>query len=67
VMPKTRAAPQAAASAKNGTTVRAIDAAVMMGDRWPDRWLVSAPRVDPAPICSGLQVRLTAYPIGQSC
>ena len=25
------------------------------------------PQVEPAPICSGLQVRLTGHPIGQSC
>jgi hypothetical protein len=67
VMPKTSAAAHAPTSARDGTTIRAIDVAVMIRDRWPDRWLVSTPKVDLAPICSGLQVRLTGYPIGQSC
>ena len=36
VMPKTSAAPHAATSARDGTTI-------MIRDRWPDRWLVSTP------------------------
>src|SRR5260370_6731963 len=63
VIPKTSAAPHAATSARDGTTIRPIDVAVMIRDRWPDRWLLG-PRVDPAPICSGHQVR---YPTGQPC
>lgn len=43
VMPKTSAAPHAATSARDGTTIRAIDVTVMIRDRWPDRWLVSTP------------------------
>ena len=63
VMPKTRAARQAAASAKNGTTVRAIDAAVMMGDRWPDRWLVSAPGLTLRPFVPVIKSALTGIPV----
>ncbi len=43
VMPKTSAAAHAPTSAIDGTTIRAIDVAVMIRDRWPDRWLVSTP------------------------
>src|SRR6266851_6553182 len=43
VMPKTSAAPNAATSAKYGTTVRPIDVAVIIHDTWLDRWLVSTP------------------------
>jgi hypothetical protein len=41
VMPRTGAAPHAATSAS--TTIRTIDVAVMVRDRWPDRWFVSTP------------------------
>jgi hypothetical protein len=43
VMPKAIAATHAATSATDGRTIRAIDVAVMIRDRWPDRWLVSTP------------------------
>ncbi len=62
VMPKTSAAPHAATSARDGTTIRPIDVPVKIRDPWPDRWLVSTPGVDPALICSGHQVRLTGIP-----
>src|ERR1700676_726764 len=65
LLPKTKAAPHAATSATDGTTIRPIDLAIMIPDRWLDRRLVSAP-LESAPICSGLQVRLTGL-IGQSC
>jgi hypothetical protein len=58
VMPKTSAAPHAATSARDGRTIRAIDVAVMI--RPLARSLARHhPGVDPAPICSGHQVRLT--------
>ena len=62
VMPKTSAAPHAATSARDGTTIRPIDVAVKIRDPWLDRWLVRTPGVDPALICSGHQVRLTGIP-----
>ena len=58
VMSKTSAAPHAATSARDGTTIRPIDAAVIIA---PLGQIVgsSAPQLDPAPICSGHQVCLT--------
>ena len=41
VMPKTSAAPHAATSAKDGTTIRSIDMTVIIDDPWLDRWLFS--------------------------
>ena len=59
VMPKTSAAPHAATSARDGTTIRLIDVAVMTRDRGS---LAQPSRAEPAPICSGHQVRLTGIP-----
>ena len=44
VMPKASAAPHAATSASDGTTIRVIDLAVMIRAPWLNRWLVSTPR-----------------------
>jgi len=41
VIPKTSAAPHAATSATDGTTIRLIDVAVILRNPQPDRWLVS--------------------------
>ena len=41
VMPKTSAATHAPTNARDGTTIRAINVAVMIRDRRPDRWLVT--------------------------
>jgi hypothetical protein len=43
VTPNTSAAAHAPTSARDGTTIRVIDVAVIIRDRWPDRWLVSTP------------------------
>src|SRR6266436_2001735 len=53
--PTTSAATHAATSAKYNTAIRPIDVAVMIRDPWPDRWLASTPRADPALICFGHQ------------
>ena len=42
-MPKASAATHAAISARDGTAIPLIDLAVMVCDRWPNRWLVSTP------------------------
>jgi hypothetical protein len=44
-MPKTSAATHTATSARDTTAIRLIDVAVMVCDRWPNRWLVSTPEV----------------------
>src|SRR4029077_7267433 len=41
--PETNAALYAAASARNGMAIRPIDVGVMVGNQWPNRWLVSTP------------------------
>src|SRR5665811_732981 len=67
VMPKTSAAPHAATSARDRTTIRLIDVTVIDTRPLARSLARQHPRVDPALICSGHQVRLTGYPIGQSC
>ena len=62
MIPKASAAPHAATSASDGTTIRVIDVAVMMRAPWLDRWLVSTPWGDSAPICYGHQVRQPGFP-----
>jgi hypothetical protein len=62
MIPKASAAPHAATSTSDGTTIRVIDVAVMIRAPWLDRWLVSTPWGDSAPICYGHQVRQTGYP-----
>jgi hypothetical protein len=41
VMPKTSAATHAPTNTRDGTSIRAINVAVMIRDRRPDRWLVT--------------------------
>ena len=41
--PETNAAPHVAVSARNGMAIRPIDMGVMVGNQWPNRWLVSTP------------------------
>jgi hypothetical protein len=55
-MPKKSAAPNATTSARDGTTIRPIDvvAVILSG---PGQIIGSPAKLDPAPICSGHQVR----------